>query len=475
MTFAIANPGGFSAEKRRVALHSMLAAAAMTLLKLGAGLLSGSLGVLSDAAHSGLDMVGSALTFFSVRVSDKPADEDHTYGHGKIENFSSFGEVILMAASSAWIIWEAIQRILHPARVLQNLALPVAVVVASIGVDFWRSRKLRAVAQRTGSSALATDAFHFASDIWSSCAVLCGLGASWVGTHFGIVVLRYADPLAAVVVSLLILRLTLRLGREAVSVLLDQIPAETRRRILSEVEHVPGVLAVEQARVRRAGASYFADLTLALPRRYTFEHTGDLVNAATEAVHRTLPEADVVIRTVPRQARAESIFDRVRAVAARNNVSVHELSVQSHQGRLRVEQHLELDEAQPLLQAHDFVCALEAEILREVPEIDAVLTHIESEPATIEQPEEAIEVDRRIEQAMRETAAGLPEIVDVHEIKVGRSAEHIHLSCHCTLPDDLTMRRVHEVITALEDRFKLACPEVYRVTIHPEPVTDNLR
>ena len=113
------------------------------------------------------------------------------------------------------------------------------------------------------------------------------------------------------------------------------------------------MLAVEQARVRRAGANYFADLTLALPRRYTFEHTGELVQAATDAVHRTLPEADVVIHTVPRQARAESIFDRVRAVAARNNVSVHELSVQSHHGRLRVEQHVELDENLPLREAHE--------------------------------------------------------------------------------------------------------------------------
>jgi cation diffusion facilitator family transporter len=165
---------GFSAEKRQVALHSMMAAAAMTLLKLAAGLLSGSLGVLSDAAHSGLDMVGSTLTFFSVLVSDKPADEDHTYGHGKFENISSFGEVILMAASSAWIIWEAIQRIVHPTKELHDLGWPAAVVVCSIGVDFWRSRRLGAVAVRTGSSALATDAFHFASDIWSSVAVLGG-------------------------------------------------------------------------------------------------------------------------------------------------------------------------------------------------------------------------------------------------------------------------------------------------------------
>jgi cation diffusion facilitator family transporter len=475
MSPTAATIASFSAEKRRVALHSMLAAAAMTLLKLAAGLLSGSLGVLSDAAHSGLDMIGSALTFFSVRVSDKPADEDHTYGHGKFENFSSFGEVLLMALSSAWIIWEAVQRILRHGRELQDLAWPVAVVLCSIAVDFWRSRRLRVVADRTGSSALATDAFHFASDIYSSLAVLAGLCASWAGAHFGIAPLRYADPLAAVVVSLLILRLTVRLGREAVDVLLDQIPAETRLRLIDDVARVPGVLSVEQARVRRAGANYFADLTLALPRRYTFEHTGELVNAATEAVHRTLPEADVVIHTVPRQARAESIFDRVRAVAARNNVSVHELSVQSHQGRLRVEQHLELDEEQSLLKAHDFVCSLESEILREVPEIDAVLTHIESEPATIEQPAEQVAEDRRIEQAMRSTAAHLPEIVDVHEIIVGRTGDHIQLSCHCTLPDNLSMRRVHEVITALEDRFKLECPEVYRVTIHPEPVTDNLR
>ena len=466
---------GFSAEKRSVAMFSMLAAAAMTLLKLIAGLMSGSLGVLSDAAHSGLDLVGAALTFFSVRVSDKPADEDHTYGHGKIENLSSFGEVILMAVSSGWIIWEALQRMFHHPVELRHSIWPVLVVLSSIAVDFWRSRQLHAVAVRTGSPALATDAFHFASDIWSSVAVLCGLGASWLGMRFGIGVLRFADPLAAVVVSLLILRLTLRLGHEAVSALMDEIPAETRRRIMSEVEQVPGVLAVEQARVRRAGAGYFADLTLALPRRYTFEHTGELVDAAKAAVQNTLPDADVVIHTVPRVARAESIFDRVRAVASRNNVSVHELSVKSHHGRLRVEQHVELDENMPLLAAHSFVTAMEAEILREAPEIDSILTHIESEPATIEQPEEMVEENRKVELALRSAAHLFPEVVDVHEIMVGRAGEHIYLSCHCTLPDDLPMQRVHLVITALEDRFKLDCPEVQRVTIHPEPVTDNTR
>src|SRR5208283_2648247 len=302
MTSTVSSLAEFSIEKRRVALHSMVAEAAMTVLKLAAGLLSGSLGVLSDAAHSALDLVGVTLTFFSVQVSDKPADEDHTYGHGKFENLSAFGEAGLMAVSCAWIIWEAMQRIIRHTVELRHSLWPVLVLLTSIAVDYWRSRQLRAVAQRTGSTALATDAFHFASDIWSTLAVLAGLGASWVGIRFGIDWLRYADPCAAIVVSLMILRLTLRLGRETAAVLLDEIPAETRSRLVREVEQVEGVLAVEQARVRRAGASYFADLTLALPRRFTFEHTGELVREATEAAHRALPQADVVIHTVPRHA-----------------------------------------------------------------------------------------------------------------------------------------------------------------------------
>lgn len=472
---SMASAAALSADKRRVASRSMLAAAIMTLLKLGAGVLSGSLGVLSDAAHSGLDLAGSALTYFSVHVSDKPADEDHTYGHGKIENLSAFAEAGLMAVSCGWIVFEAVQRIFYHPVSVQHSIWPVLVLTTSIGVDLWRSRQLRAVALRTGSPALATDAFHFASDIWATLAVLVGLGVSWVGAHYQIAALHYADPLAAIVVSLMILRMTVRVGHEAIGALVDEIPVETRRQLVREVERVQGVLAIERARVRRAGAGYFVDLTLALPRRFTFEHTGELVNAVTAVVQRVLPRADVVVHTIPRETRAESIFDRVRAVAARNNVSVHDLSIQSYRGRLQVELHVEIEETIRLREAHAFVTSLESEIRRRVPEIDSVLTHIESEPATIEQPEEAAIEHRRVELALRSAAARIPEIVDVHAVAIGHTGEHIALSCHCTLPDELPMHRVHELITALEDRFKLECPEVYRVTIHPEPVTDNTR
>jgi cation diffusion facilitator family transporter len=473
-----------TAAKRRVALESMVAATIMTALKLAAGLVSGSLGVLSDAAHSGLDLAGSALTFYSVQVSDRPADEDHTYGHAKFENLSAFAEAGLMAISCAWIVWEAMQRIFTRHAQVHHSLWPVLVLLISIAVDWWRSRELRKVADKFHSTALAADAFHFASDIWSTLAVLGGLALAYAGSRFHIGWLSFADPVAAILVSLLILRLTWKLTRETSEVLLDAAPAELRSEILQAVSHVDGVLAVEQFRLRRAGSSTFADLTLALPRSHTFEHTNELVRAATEAVQSVAPGADVVIHTVPRQSSAESIFDRIRAVAARNNVGVHDLSVKSlANGKLHVEQHVELNELMTLAQAHDFVTAIEAEILREIPELDSVLTHIESEPATIEIPQPVDDPaagqpeseSDRIERSLRAAAAGFPEILDVHDILVGRSGEHIQISCHCTLPDQLTMQRVHEVITGLETRFKLACPEVYKVLIHPEPETDNHR
>jgi cation diffusion facilitator family transporter len=468
-----ANAQKLSREKRTVALMSVAAASAMTILKIVVGLLSGSLGMLSDAAHSGLDLLGAGLTFFSVGISDRPADEDHTYGHAKIENISAFIETFLMAASCVWIVSEAIERIFLRPKDIKASIWPFAVLLLSMAVDYWRSHQLIAVAKRTGSSALEADALHFASDIWSSVAVFAGLGASIIGVRWNIPLLRFADPLAAIIISIMILHFSWKLARKTIAVLMDAVPADTRLRMLAEVQRTDGVLGVEQARVRRSGNSYFADLTLALPRSLTFQRTEQLVEEATAAVNRVLPNADVVIHTVPREGFAESIFDRVRAVASRNNVSIHDVSVQSFHGELRVEQHVEVAERMTLKDAHDFVCALESEIRREIPELQTVLTHIESEPATIEEPVKMDLDDKILEANLREAASDFPEIVDIHEVVVRRTVDRIQVSCHCTLPDDMSMERVHEVITSLEAHFRVKCPEVYRVLIHPEPVTDN--
>ena len=460
-----------NAEKVSVALRSALVALAMTLLKLAAGLASGSLGMLSDAAHSALDLCGSGLTFLSVRISDRPADEDHPYGHAKVENISAFVEVFLMIASSFWIIFEAIERMLHHASGLRFSGWPLAVLVVSMSVDAWRSRQLRRVAAATHSAALEADAAHFASDIWSSAAVFAGIVLAWMGMVYGVPALRYADSVTALLVACMILGFSVRLGRRTVSTLIDTTSHETRRKVLFEVRGVDGVLAVDQARMRSAGGSYFADLTLSLSRHLTFQRTEQLVEEARAAVQRVLPDADVVIRTVPRETEAESIFDRVRAVAMRNNVLLHEVSVQNVGEGLRIEQHIELDERMPLREAHGFVRNVEDQIRRDLPQVKNVLTHIESEPATIVKP--TMEIDRSIEEQLRRTAATLPEILDVHEVVITRIGDRIRLSCHCTMPDDLSMQRVHEVITQLEDRFRIDCPAVENVLIHPEPATDN--
>jgi cation diffusion facilitator family transporter len=461
-----------SAEKRWVALVSVAAALAMTVLKATVGFLTGSLGVMSDAAHSALDLIGAALTFLSVRVSDRPADWNHPYGHAKVENVSAFVETGLMAASALAITAEAISRIFFRPVALRYSYWPFLVMGASIVVDLWRSRRLRKVARRYRSEALEADALHFASDIWTSVAVVMGLCASWLGTVEHVGWLRYADPGAALVVSCMILILGWRLAWRAVGALTDAVSPELHTRMLDAVRQTDGVLGIDQARVRRSGSEYFADVTLSLPRQLTFQRTEELVSEATAAVQQVLPGADVVIHTIPRSTVAESLFDKVRAVAARNNVLLHDVSIEAFADGLHVEQHIEVKETMPLLEAHRFVYGLEQQIRRELPQVGSVLTHIESEPATIEAPVRLAQ-DRKIEQHLRDAAANLPDVVDIHEVNVDRVGDRLHVTCHCTLPDAMEMRRVHESITELEHRFKLECPEIDRVLIHPEPASDN--
>ena len=478
-----------SSAKRSAALFSVLAALVITVLKLLTGLLTGSLGMLSEAAHSSIDLVAATITLFSVRVADLPADEDHNYGHGKVESLSAFVETVLMLASSMWIITEAVRRLLLREHLSLSLSpWPFFVLLLSIAVDFSRARKLHQTARVHQSLALEADAVHFSTDIWSSTAVLLGLSATWLGERLHLSGLESADPIAALAVSAIILRVTWRLARQTIDNLLDATPshnadgtrANIRRDLYRELATIDGILSVDRLRVRQSGPSFFADLTIGMPRKLTFQRTEQINQAATAAVKRHLPGADVIIHSVPLASKAETIHDRVRAVAARANLAIHDLTLQKHSDGLYLEQHLEVDETMPLRKAHDLVTELEAEIHKDVPEIRSILTHIESEPSTIAQPS-SLERDRQLEIRLRRLSATISGILDIHDVLVTRmSGSHNHesliqVSCHCTLPDDLPMARVHELITTLESEFKRDSPEVARLLIHPEPATDNRR
>jgi cation diffusion facilitator family transporter len=461
-------------EKRAVARNSVLVAIAITVLKIIVGLTTGSLGILSEAAHSGLDLVAAIITLFSVRVSDKPADAEHQYGHGKIENFSAFIETGLLLLTCVWIVSEAIKRLFYRHVEIEPSLVAFIVMVLSMVVDFWRSRSLARIASKYDSQALEADALHFSTDIWSSAVVIMGLLLVLAGRSYRIDWLRDADPIAALVVAGLVVYVSWRLARKTIDALLDAAPSGVRSQIIDAVSKVAGVLEIDRVRIRKAGNRYFADLSIGLARNVTFQKSEQMADAVSSAVHGVLPDADVVVHSIPRPVGEENIFDRIRAVATRHNFNVHDVSVQDLGGRLHVEQHLELDERLSLIQAHDEVSVLESEIRRDVPEISTILTHIESEPATIEPGDPSVD-DPALVGKLKRVAREFPEILDAHDLEIKRVRDRLYVSCHCTMPDDLPLSRVHEIITDLEIHFKQAAPELFRVLIHPEPQTDNRR
>jgi cation diffusion facilitator family transporter len=471
---AISSPESMRAEKRTAAGNSVFAAFAITGLKIAVGVTTGSLGILSEAAHSGLDLIAALVTFFSVGVSDKPADADHQYGHGKVESFSAFVETGLLLLTCGWIIYEAVLRLFFRHVEIEPSLAAFAVMLISMGVDWWRSRVLGRIASKYDSQALEADALHFSTDIWSAGVVVLGLLLVVVGRIYRVEWLRDADPIAALFVAGVVVSVSWRLARRTIDALLDAAPPGVRSQIQDAVSRVDGVLEVDRVRIRRAGNRYFADLNVGLARTVTFQRSGQLADAVSAAVHRILPDADVTVQPLPRAQGSENVFDRIRAVATRRNLNVHDISVQDFAGRLQVEQHIELDERMSLKQAHDQVTELEADMRHEVPELSGILTHIESEPATIE-PSEQLLNDQELERRLRAVAAHFPEILDVHEFVFKRVRGRLFVSCHCTLSDDLPLTRVHDVQTELEIGFKQAAPELFRVLIHPEPSTDNRR
>jgi cation diffusion facilitator family transporter len=461
-------------EKKAVALNSIYAAVGITLLKVIVGITTGSLGILSEAAHSGLDLVAAAITYFSVRVSDKPADADHQYGHAKFENFSAFIETGLLLLTCLWIVYEAGRRLFFHAVEIEPTVWAFAVMAASIVVDFWRSRHLRKIAQKYDSQALYADALHFSTDIWSSAVVILGLALVWAGREYSHPLLKKADPIAALIVACIIVFVSSRLAGQTIDALLDAAPTGVRNRIIQEIYRVNGVLGVDRVRIRKAGSRYFADVSVAMSRNVTFQKSEQVSNEVSARVTAVLPDADVVVNAVSRASRQESLFDRIRAVATRNNLNVHEISVQDLSGRLHVEQHVELDERLSLKEAHDRVTRLEGEMKHDIGEIASILTHIESEPATIETSDGPVR-SPGFEQRLQTVTSGFPEVVDVHDLMFKRVGGRLYLSLHCTMLDDLPLSRVHDVQTALEGRFRQEVPELFRVLIHPEPQTDNRR
>jgi cation diffusion facilitator family transporter len=468
------------------ALGSIGSALILVALKVFLAVATGSLGVLSEALHSGLDLIAAILTWLSVRVSDLPADSGHTYGHGKFENFSAFVETGLLLATSVYIIGEAFVRLLFKQVHLQPSALAMVILGLAMCIDLVRSRALSRVAREFPSEALEADALHFSTDVWSTFVVILGMATVWAGQHYGVMWLQIADPIAALVVAAIVIWVGSRLGKRTLDALLDVAPEGLQERVTKEVEGLEGVLSTERVRVRRAGNQHFVDVTISVPRSASFEQ----VHAISDEVERRIGEivpADVMVHMEPRAAAGESLFDAIRAIAARRGLSVHEISADQLGGQLFIEMHLEVDEHSTLREAHRLATDLEEEIRalpalggasafwgRAKPRVNIHIEPLGTHIAAVDgQRGEMTGLGRAIENFINTLPREFHELVDCHEVHVRQVEHKILASCHCAMDGSLPITQIHDVTGALEDRVKEHFPQIARVTIHPEPVEER--
>jgi cation diffusion facilitator family transporter len=288
-------------EKLWAAASSVIAAVALTTLKVFVGIATGSLGILAEAAHSGLDLVAAVTTLFAVRISGKPADTRHLYGHGKVENLSALFETALLLITCVWIIWGAVDRLIEQKLEIEVTVWSFAVMATSIVVDVSRSRMLYRVARKYSSDALEADALHFRTDIWSSSVVIAGLLcvkiSEWAPAwHF----LRYSDAVAAITVALIVVQVSVKLGLRTTQALLDAAPAGIDRKIAAAVEALPGVSDCHLVRVRYSGARAFVDVHVLVDGDQTLRAAHELTEEIERAIEQLLPEADVTVHPEPR-------------------------------------------------------------------------------------------------------------------------------------------------------------------------------
>jgi len=283
-------------EKKSVALLSVIAAVFLTGSKLAIWILTGSLGILSEALHSGLDFVAAAVTYVSVRISGRPADDDHHFGHGKVENFSALVETFLLLITCTWIIYEAVQRLVTGRIEIEVTYWSYIVVVTSIIVDYSRSRALMRAAKKYNSQALEADALHFSTDIWSSLVVLLGLVCANFGFYF-------ADPIAALMVALIVLFVCYRLGRSSIDVLLDKAPKDYMRMIEQIVAGVPEVLSFHDLKVRNSGADVFVEMCIHVDPSLTIEEAHRIADEVESHINGAIPHSIVHIHQEPEEKK----------------------------------------------------------------------------------------------------------------------------------------------------------------------------
>jgi len=460
-----------SNTKTRAALLSVGAALFLLTIKLIVAWLTDSLGILAEAMNSGLDIVASLVTVAAVAFADRPADDNHHYGHGKAESLGALTQTVILLGTGAGIAWEAAQRLLNPSVPVTPTIWAFVVMVVSVAISLWRVWDLRRTTADHPSQALEADALHFATDIYTGGAVVSGLAGVWLGQPFAVGWLAQADAIAALVVVVILVRLTLHSGKEALDVLLDRASSQTGD-IKSLAEGVAGVERVHTVRTRQVGAQTFVELHIDVARTKPFEESHAIATAVEDTISHSLPRADVVVHVDPVQGTNEGTVEAIHALALRTGIAVHHISLH-HIGDSQIAHlHIELPASLSLAEAHTRADAFEQLVVSDIATLDDAVSHIEP---IFDEVAVGTDVTRNATEMValvKRLAEEVPGIRGVHDIRVQQMRKREYtVSLHCTFDEAAPLATVHSRIATLERRMRDQIPGLHHVMVHPEPET----
>jgi cation diffusion facilitator family transporter len=451
-------------KKESVAISSVFASLALTVTKFIVGIMTGSMGIISEAAHSLLDFFAAGMTFFAVKFGDKPADESHPYGHGKIESISALAETGLLFVTSGWIIYESIRRLIAKNVEVEATWYAFAVVIVAIIVDISRSRALSKVANQTKSQALEADALHFSSDVWSSSVVLLGL----VFVLFG---LKGADSIAAIGVSIFVAIAGWRLGKRTINVLVDAAPEGISEEARKIAEKTNGVVKVERVRVRPLGPNVFIDMIVEVSRKMSVAASNEIIKNVEQEIEKRIPGADATISIKSVQLDSETIVEAVQVLAAKNNFSVHDVIVDNLDNKQYISYDLEVPDTLTVREAHQAAIALERAVKDEIGVGLELNTHIEPlKNESILSSNVNDEEMALLTAAINSADKRVDELSDFHNILVRKIDNKFFVSLHCLAPADLSLESAHNATKKLEYILRETMRgSLKRAVIHVEP------
>lgn len=461
-------------EKKKAAISSVFAAIFLTAMKIVVGVATNSIGILSEAAHSGLDLIAAAVTYFAVRMSDAPPDKRHHYGHGKVENLSALIETMLLFATCIWIVYEASIRLFVASEHVEASIWSFIVMGVSVVIDFTRSRMLLKMAKKHNSQALEADALHFSTDIWSSCVVIVGLlailigeqldaGSVWKGWLFK------ADAVAALFVAAIVMHVSVKMGKKAIDALLDAISVDVSSTLQFSIEALPGVLCLQNLRIRQSGPATFVDMVLQIPRLASLEEAHLVADEAEKLVRLTIPNADTIVHIEPVSTNDSSIIENIRGVAAKKGIAVHGIRVHQVRETLYLEMHVEVPEKFNIEEAHDYVTSFEQDLYSSIPSVTSVVTHIEpvgdGAALRLSEPMDSSFILKEVKAVCTEVS----DIIDCHDVTILGDGDRPSISFHCRINSKTPMIYAHKVTAVLEANIHLRIPGLDRIVIHLEP------